>query len=104
MKREYDKKYDYLVNARALFIHSDLWRLPAKRLNCCQAWIYTDDYGRKWLKSYNTVVAVYSPIEDRLYVFGRYSSTTYQHVRKFRNTLPNYYNTTEVNIEYENWY
>lgn len=106
MKRVYDAEtYGYLVKARDMFIHRDLWRLPATRLAKCTAWYYTDDNGWIWLKSYNTIVAVYTPTMRTLYSFGRYSSTTYQHVRKFRNNvLPDMHNTCEVNIEYENWY
>ena len=106
MKRIYDEqKYGYLVKARQMFEHADSWRLPLNRVAKCQAWYCTDDKGWKWLKSYTTVVAVYVPEDDTLYSFGRYSSTTYQHVRKFRNNyLPNMHMTNEVNIEYENWY
>lgn len=105
MKRIYDEeKYGYLVKARQMFEHADLWRLPATRLFHCTAWYYTDDNGWIWLKSYNTIVAVYVPEDDTVYSFGRYSSTTYQHVRKFSNMMPSYYRTNEVNIEYENWY
>ena len=105
MKRVYDeKKHGYLVKARYDFIAHyrdiSLWT----RLFHCTAWYYTDDNGWIWLKSYNTVVAVYVPEDDTVYSFGRYSSTTYQHVRKFRNMMPSYYRTNEVNIEYENWY
>ena len=105
MKRTYDaEKYGYLVNAREEFELTEWFKIPPKRLYHCTAWYYTDRYGWVWLKSYNTIVAVYVPEDDTVYSFGRYSSTTYQHVRKFRNMMPNYYNTKEVNIEYENWY
>ena len=106
MKRKFDaEKYGYLVKEREEFMLKEWAYLEPKRVNHCQARYYTDNAGWKWLKSYNTIVAVYVPKDDTLYSFGRYSSTTYQHIRKFRNDyLPNMYFTNEVNIEYENWY
>lgn len=105
MKRIYDEeKYGYLVKARDDFQFTGRFKASSKRLFHCTAWYYTDENGWIWLKSYSTFVAVYVPEDDTVYSFGRYSSTTYQHVRKFRNMMPSYYRTNEVNIEYENWY
>lgn len=104
MKRQFDKRYAYIINERDIFQRYQMHEIKPKRLNKCQAWMYETDNGLIWLKSYNTIVAVYSKGEDILYVIGRYSATTYQHVRKFRNQLPNYWNTPEINLEYENWY
>ena len=106
MKRIYDEeKYGYLVKAREEFKFKDLADLKPKRLARNTAWYYKDNSGWIWLKSYRTIVAVYIPDGDTLYSFGRYSATTYQHIRKFRNNVcPNMHHTHEVNIEYENWF
>lgn len=74
------------------------------RVHKCQAWF--KDYGAYVaLKSYNTIVAIYDKSERILYSFGRYSMTTYQHIRKFRNDyLPDMHNTKEVNCGFVNWF
>lgn len=69
-----------------------------KRVNKCQAWFCKRD-GFWWLRSYGTIVAVYDEELDILVSFGRYSATTYQHIRKFRNNyLPHMWDTTEMNL------
>lgn len=52
------------------------------QLSRCTAWYakYRDVY---LLKSYNDIVAVFYPNYNNLFVFGRYSMTTYKHIRKF---------------------
>lgn len=101
MNRKYDaEKYGWLVKEREAIVAMDWSSVEVKRLARCQAWIYTDERGNQWLKSYDTVVAVYRKALNTLYVYGRWSSTTYQHVRKFRNSLPDMHYTSEVNIEY----
>ena len=72
-----------------------------KRLAKCQAW-YKEDGDFIWLKSYNTIVAVYNKVADIVISYGRYSATTYQHIRKFRSNIAHTYN--ERNLEFENWY
>lgn len=78
------------------------------RINYCQAW-----YGAIALKnklyyiiqSYNTIVAIYSTNTEILYSIGRFSVTTYQHIRKYKiNYTPNKYNTKEYNLELCNWF
>lgn len=77
----------------------------ARQVNRCQAWYYRDRNGDLYLQSYNTLVAVYEVESKTLYSFGRYSRTTYQHVRKFRNNyLPEGCYTNEVNLERVNWF
>ena len=74
------------------------------RINKCQAW-YVTYSNIKIVKSYQTIVAVYVEDVDTLFSIGRFSATTYQHIRKFRNNyLPNTYKTKEYNLELVNWY
>ena len=85
------------------------------RLNKCSAW-YIEDGDFVWLLSYTTIVACFNKYNDVLVSFGRYSNTTYMHVRKFRNEVcypivirkymtgkPHEY-LMERNMEYENWF
>ena len=79
-----------------------------KRVNRCQAW-YIGEGTWKALRSYDTVVALYDEMENVLYSYGRYSMTTYQHIRKFRNLMgmerriaP--WNIQEVNLELVNYF
>lgn len=59
-----------------------------KRLRTCTAWVYENrDYI--WLRSYSTIVAFYDKSNGSFYdvlryVFG-YTSTSAQHIAKFRN-------------------
>ena len=66
-----------------------------KRLYHCTAWYYTTE-DHVFLKSYNTIVAVYERATGITYVYGRWSATTYQHVRKFRNLMWEKYNAAET--------
>lgn len=76
------------------------------RINHCQGWFSERYICNEWvtvIRSYNTIVAfLYG---DTLYSLGRYSNTTYQHIRKFRN---NYtyggYSTHEVNLKLVDWF
>ena len=72
------------------------------RINHCQAW-FTRINDMVFIKSYDTIVALFDG--DTLYSNGRYSNTTYKHIRKFRNDYtPQGYNTKETNLERCNWY
>ena len=72
------------------------------RINRCEAWFTRVD-SLIFVKSYNTIVAVYDG--KTLYSNGRYSMTTYQHIRKFRNNYTaDGYMTPEVNLERVNWF
>ena len=68
-----------------------------ERLNYCKADICYCDYSEFFkcrpilLRSYSTLVAVYIPTTDRLFVFDYYSTTTCQHIAKFRVWLRNHY-------------
>lgn len=81
-----------------------------KQLYHCTAWTRsTDDFV--FLKSYNTIVAVYDKMDGVTYVFGRYSMTTYQHIRKFRNLMWEKFHTVdkpwmmpEKNLELVDWF
>ena len=85
---------DFLMHSGRDLLTKQAW----KRVNHCQAWFCKRD-GYWWLKSYSTIVAVYDEDLDMLISFGRYSATTYQHVRKFRNNyLPHGWDTTEMNL------
>lgn len=79
-----------------------------KQVNRCKAW-YTGEGNVKVLRSYNTIVALYDEQNNVLYSYGRYSSTTYQHIRKFRNNMGyergiRPWDIEEINLELVNWY
>lgn len=86
------------------------------RINHCSAWysdletitIFDDDNRYdltvRAIKSYNTIVAMCFVYQNLLVSFGRYSMTTYQHIRKFKNKYASDYYTKECNMEYENWF
>lgn len=58
------------------------------RLYYCMAWIIKPDFSDFLiLQSYSTIVAAYQYSTGILWVFGRYSNTTSQHVAKFRNWI-----------------
>lgn len=59
-----------------------------KQLYSCKAWIFTPDNSDFIiLRSYSTIVAAFQRTTGILWVFGRYSNTTSQHVAKFRDWL-----------------
>ena len=77
-----------------------------ERINRCQAW-----FSETWfngsrvtlVRSYNTIVAFM--YDGTLYSLGRYSMTTYQHIRKFRNNYTrDSYNTPEKNLALVDWF
>ena len=60
------------------------------RLRHCTAWVGTQMYGDKLyrvLKSYSTIVALYDVQTNTLVEYGHFSSTTYQHISKFRTDM-----------------
>ena len=58
------------------------------RLYYCKAWIIKPDFSDFLiLQSYSTIVAAYQFSTGILWVFGHYSTTTAQHIAKFRNWL-----------------
>ena len=64
------------------------------RLYYCKAWIIKPDFSDFLiLQSYSTIVAAYQFSTRILWVFGHYSTTTAQHVAKFRNYIRYKYNT-----------
>lgn len=59
-----------------------------KRVNTCQAWVITWDFcDFAVIKSYKTIVGIYSKPTATLFVFDYYSSTTQQHLRKAAKLL-----------------
>ena len=78
------------------------------RINYCQAWYKKMTLAKREIivvKSYDTIVAFYDVETDCLVSLGRYSMTTYQHIRKFRNNyLPSMCKTAEINVEFVNWF
>ena len=65
-----------------------------KQLYSCKAWIIKPDFSDFLiLQSYLTIVAAYQYSTSILWVFGHYSTTTAQHVAKFRNYIRYKYNT-----------
>ena len=72
---------------------------------------YIHEGDNVYLYSYNTLVAMYSKSDNIVYRFGSFSSTTYQHMRKFRKWCwENYkpcdksWDIVEHTEEFENWY
>lgn len=75
--------------AEAVLSQSDL-HLGGYRsqLYSCKAWILHPDFSDFLiLQSYSTIVAAYQISTGILWVFGHYSTTTAQHVAKFRTWL-----------------
>ena len=57
-----------------------------EQLYYCKAWIFMPDNSDFMiLQSYSTIVAAFQRTTGILWVFGRYSNTTSQHIAKFRN-------------------
>lgn len=86
-----------------------------KRLYHCTATVFESPIieGYVFLKSYNTVVALFDIENKTVYQRGRFTRTTYQHFRKFRNYCwENYCNVREMkpwdikekNLELYNWF
>lgn len=96
------EKIKQLENIRdSIGVHIDDWT----QICTCMAWYrFTDDYG--FLRSYNTIVAIYDKKDNTTYVFGRYSRTTYQHVGKFRRIVCNKFRTSDKseNLELVDWF
>lgn len=60
----------------------------AERLYFCKAWIINPDNSDFIiLQSYSTIVAAFQRSTGILWVFDYYSSTTVQHIAKFRNWI-----------------
>lgn len=81
--------------AEAVLSQSDL-HLGGYRsqLYSCKAWILHPDFSDFLiLQSYSTIVAAFQFSTGILWVFGHYSTTTAQHVEKFRNWIRYKYNT-----------
>ena len=75
--------------AEAVVSQSDL-HLGGYRsqLYSCKAWILHPDFSDFLiLQSYSTIVAAYQISTGILWVFGHYSTTTAQHIAKFRTWL-----------------
>ena len=89
----------YPATPRPIFFMalSDLTIDRTERLNYCKADICYCNYSEFFkcrpilLRSCSTLVAVYIPTTDRLFVFDYYSTTTCQHIAKFRVWLRNHY-------------
>lgn len=65
-----------------------------EQLYYCKAWIFMPENSDfVILQSYKTIVAAYQRTTRILWVFGHYSTTTVQHVAKFRNWIRCKYNT-----------
>ena len=59
-----------------------------EQLYYCKAWVYMPDNSDFIiLRSYSTIVAAFQRTTGIIWVFGHYSTTTAQHVAKFRNWL-----------------
>lgn len=75
--------------------------IDEKRLYTCQAYIGTGDYcdSLVYLRSYDTIVAIYDKDEDALYDILRteygYTATSSQHISKFEKYIKpsRYYRT-----------
>lgn len=59
-----------------------------KQLYNCKAWTCeTNSFDFTVLQSYSSIVAAYQRSTGILWVFGYYSTTTAQHIAKFRNWI-----------------
>lgn len=59
-----------------------------KRLYYCKAWIIKPDFSDFLiLQSYSTIVSAFQYSTGILWIFDHYSTTTAQHVAKFRNWI-----------------
>lgn len=82
------------------------------RVGKCQAYIQDAMVGDSKVvvvRSYKTIVAMYDWEENMLYSFGRFSATTYQHIRKARDIIAYRrgiapWDITEENLELVNWF
>ena len=79
---------------------------PIYRVNKCQCWVFgREEEETQYILSYDTLVAIYEPYYDLLVSFGRYTHTTYKHIRKFRNDYSlGGYKCEEINMELVNWF
>ena len=82
LERSARKAFEFLEHSSN---PQDFFRLERKRLNMCQAWIYTATNGKAYLQSYETIVAVIIHTADGnvCVANGTYSRTTVQHIYKF---------------------
>ena len=61
-------------------------KCQVEQLYYCKAWIFMPDNSDFLiLQSYSTIVAAFQRTTGILWVFGRYSNTTSQHIAKFCN-------------------
>lgn len=72
---------------------ANLAHLPCERreerIFSCKAWIVKWDFTNfALIKSYSTIVGIFSYSTGTLYVFDRYSVTTSQHIIKAAKLLP----------------
>lgn len=88
----YHTRSDYISQVEFL---SDLHLGGYKeRLYYCKAQIIKSDFSDfVILQSYSTIVAAYEFSTGILWVFGRYSNTTVQHIAKFQNWIRYKYQT-----------
>ena len=81
-KPELEMMFDVLQNA---YDKCELVN-PWIRLYTCTAWVTNELYMDEYidvLRSYDTIVAVYIPSTEKVYVRDFYSNTTTQHCAKF---------------------
>lgn len=100
------KEYANIVNLRNdavnYQLHQPYGLQVEHRLRKCSAHYFR--IGRIiWLRSYNTIVACYDTIDDVLYVYGRFSITTWQHIAKFSRDFCTTM-TKEIDILCEDWF
>ena len=63
-------------------------KCQVEQLYTCKAWVYMPDNSDFIiLRSYSTIVAAFQRTTGILWVFNYYSTTTAQHVAKFRNWI-----------------
>lgn len=84
------------------------------RFKTCQAWTCYF-HGYMFLRSYDEVVALFDESQNLIVEYGHFTSTTYQHIGKWRNYLrmeyfkhlsgEEYWNSiSQVNLELIDWY
>lgn len=105
--REYCEILFRLTNNRSgsKFLVEQGWK-PLYRINKSQAWVWThEEKETQMILSYDTIVAIYEPYYDLIISLGRYSHTTYSHIRKFKeNYSIGGKDCEEINLELCNWF
>lgn len=82
------------IESAVIDVYNKTSKGDLKRLYNCKAWICENDsFDFTVLQSYSSIVAAYQRSTGILWVFGFYSTTTVQHIAKFRSWIRYEYQT-----------